>query len=184
MTPIFPQMKTERFILRRISTSDAKDLYDYFSKDEVTKYYDLNTFTTIQQALDLIERWEARFQENDGIRWGIATRKDNKLIGSCGFHNWSKEHHKAEIGYEVSPKYWRQGVITEVLKDVIQHGFVELNLHRIEAFYDPENIASKRALEKAGFRHEGVMRECFWEKGKFVDAAVCALLRRDFMVTV
>lgn len=120
-------METERFILRRISTSDADELF-----------------------------------------------------GSCGFHNWVKEHHKAKIGYEVAPKCWRKGVITEVLREVIRYGF-EMDLHRIEGFYDPKNVASKRSLEKAGFSHEGVLRECFLEKGKYVDAAVCSLLIQDFL---
>lgn len=177
----FPQLKTERFILRRIEASDAREIYHYFSKDEVTEYYDLDSFTDIQQAIDLIERWNNRFQEGKSIRWGIARKEDNKLIGSCGYHNWAKEHFKAEIGYEVTPEQWRQGVITEVLKPILSYGFEQMNLHRIEAFYDPANTASQKSLAKAGFKVEGVLKECFFEKGKFVDAEICSLLASDFM---
>lgn len=178
----FPQLETQRFYLRRITLHDAKEIYHYFSNDEVTKYYDLDSFTTIQQAIDLIEHWDMRFKENQGIRWGIAKKEDNKLIGSCGYHNLAKEHHKAEIGYEVAPNYWRKGVITEVLKPILTYGFQQMKFHRIEAFYDPENIASQKSLEKAGFCYEGTLKECFFEKGKFVDAVICSLLSKDYFL--
>jgi len=177
---LFPMIETKRFVLRRITANDANEVYDYFSKDEVTQYYDLDSFREIEQAIDLIERWDERFENNQGIRWGIAKKEDNKLIGSCGYHHWAKEHFKAEIGYELSPQYWRQGVMTEVLKVVLSYGFQQMNLHRIEAFYDPDNIASKRSLLKAGFRYEGTLRKCFFEKGKFVDAEICSQLSSDF----
>lgn len=177
----FPLLETDRFILRKIEQADAQEIYDYFSKDEVTKYYDLDSFTDIQQAIELIERWESRFNENQGIRWGIAKKEDNVLIGSCGYHSWAKEHFKAEIGYEVAPQHWRKGVMTEVLPPVLAYGFQQMQLHRIEAFYDPANTASKRSLEKAGFRFEGLLRECFFEKGQFVDAEICSLLSKDFV---
>jgi len=175
----FPTLTTERFILRKIEPSDAGELFQYFSNDEVTRYYDLESFTQIEQALELIERWNNRCIAGEGIRWGIALKENNKIIGSCGYHNWAKEHCKAEIGFEVTPQYWRQGVMTEVLRSVILYGFQQMGLHRIEALYDPDNIASKRTLEKAGFHYEGRLRECFFEKGQYVDAEICSLLVKD-----
>ncbi|OMD22883.1 GNAT family N-acetyltransferase [Paenibacillus odorifer] len=176
---VFPVLETDRFILRRITLDDAKEIYDYFSKDEVTQYYDLDSFTDIQQAINLIERWDERFKGKQSIRWGIARREDNIMIGSCGYHNWAHRNFKAEIGYELSPLYWRQGVMTEVLTAIIAHGFEHMKLHRIEAFYDPANIASKKSLLKAGFKYEGLLRESFFEKGRFVDAEICSLLASD-----
>ncbi|WP_205439642.1 GNAT family N-acetyltransferase [Peribacillus alkalitolerans] len=176
----FPVLHTERFILRKIEESDAQEIFEYFSKDEVTKYYDLESFTNIEQAIELIKRWDKRFEDHQGYRWGIALKESNQLIGSCGYHNWSKEHFKAEIGYEVTPAYWRRGVITEVLEKVLQYGFDEMGLFRIEAYYDPENIASKGSLEKAGFIYEGTLRKSAFEKGRFCDAAVCSILKGEF----
>ncbi|WP_081398180.1 GNAT family N-acetyltransferase [Paenibacillus odorifer] len=175
----FPVLETDRFILRRITLDDAKEIYNYFSKDEVTQYYDLDSFTDIQQAINLIERWDERFKGKQSIRWGIARREDNIMMGSCGYHNWAHRNFKAEIGYELSPLYWRQGVMTEVLTAIIAYGFEHMKLHRIEALYDPANIASKKSLLKAGFKYEGLLRESFFEKGRFVDAEICSLLASD-----
>jgi len=160
---------------------DAQDLYNYFSTEEVTRYYDLDRFTDLNQAEDLILRWDERYEAGEGIRWGIARKEDNRLIGSCGYHNWAKEHEKAEIGYELAPHYWSQGRMSEALGAVIAYGFREMKLHRIEAYYDPGNLASKQSLMKAGFKVEGLLRESFFEKGKFVDAEICSLLAEEYL---
>ena len=175
----FPRLETERFLLRPIEASDAKEVFHYFSQDEVTKYYDLNTFKDIKEAKVLIENWQKKYHKKEGFRWGIATKKENKIIGSCGYHNWEKEHFKAEIGFEVTPEFWRKGVMTEVLQSILRYGFEAMELNRIEALYDIENLASKKTLEKAGFVYEGVLRQSAFEKGHFCDAAICSLLKKE-----
>lgn len=180
-TKRFPVLKTERFILRKLDENDAEEVFAYFSDDEVTRYYDLESFTDIRQAIDVINRWSARFLENEGFRWGIAVKETNKIIGSCGYHNWAKEHNKAEIGFEIDRSYWKKGVMTEVLMPILGFGFSQMDLNRIEAFYDPANIASKSCLEKAGFIFEGIMRQAAFEKGVFCDAAVCSILKDEYI---
>lgn len=177
----FPQLETRRFKLRLLEVDDAKEVFHYFSQNQVTEYYDLDTFTNITEAEKLIENWKKRFLENEGIRWGIARKEDNKIIGSCGYHNWEKEHFKAEVGFEVTPEFWQRGVMTEVLKPIIQYGFEKMELYRIEALYDPANTASKKTLEKAGFMYEGTLRKSSFEKGKFCDAAICSILKEEYV---
>lgn len=95
----FPTLETERFILRQIKQDDSQEIFQYFSMDEVTKFYDLESFTNIEQAEELIRRWNQRFENNQGIRWGITLRSEDCVIGTCGFHGWAKNHCKIEIGY-------------------------------------------------------------------------------------
>ncbi|PLT28476.1 GNAT family N-acetyltransferase [Peribacillus deserti] len=175
----FPVLETERFILRKIIPSDAPELFHYFSKDEVTKYYDLDTLTSMNQAAELIIGLQESFEKNEGIRWGVALKETDKIIGSAGYHSWEKSHFKAELGFEVTPEYWRKGVMTEILPAVISYAFHQMGLNRIEARYHPGNIASKGTLRKQGFTIEGVSRESSFEKGRFCDAVVCSLLKKD-----
>ncbi|MCA1056033.1 GNAT family N-acetyltransferase [Rossellomorea aquimaris] len=177
----FPILTTDRYVLRQMEEGDAQNVFSYFSKDEVTRYYDLDTFTEKSEAEDLIRKWNEKFDRSEGIRWGIADKQTGGIIGSCGFHCWEKEHYKAEIGFEVHPDHWRQGVMTEVLKEVIPYGFQHMSLNRIEAFYDPDNTASKECLMKAGFVFEGVLRKAAFEKGVFCDAAVCSILKEEYL---
>ncbi|KAB2334649.1 GNAT family N-acetyltransferase [Cytobacillus depressus] len=174
---IFPQLETKRVILRKLQMDDAPSIFRYFSKDEVTIFYDLDTFTTEKEAEDLIESLLYRYEMRKQIRWAIVLKESGQFIGTCGYHSIEEEHWKAEIGYELHPDYWRQGLMTEVISAVVQYGFNELELNRIEAFYDPRNIASARVLEKIGFEFEGVLRKRFFIKGKFVDGAIAAIIK-------
>ncbi|NOU93271.1 GNAT family N-acetyltransferase [Paenibacillus sp. LMG 31456] len=178
----FPLLETERLLLRQLITEDSRDLFQYFSKDEVTKYYDLESFTEIGQSEELIHTWNKRFQEKKGVRWGITIKSEDKIIGTCGFHNWSNEHFKAEIGYELAPEYWQQGIMTEALEALLPYGFRELELNRIEAFIDPDNISSRKLLEKIGLKEEGYLKDYFYEKNRFVDAVIFAILKRDYRI--
>lgn len=176
----FPVLETERLMLRKMELTDARGMYHYFSKAEVTKFYDIETFTSEQQALDLIQGLLYRFNEKKQIRWGIHLKGHHGMIGSCGFHALEKENFKAEIGYELDPDYWGKGIMTETIAQIITYGFQELGLNRIEAFYNPLNIASRKVLKKNGFQFEGVLKKRFFIKGEFIDAAISAVLKEGF----
>lgn len=177
---IFPRLETQRLALRQLTPEDRDSLFDYFSRDEVTAYYDLETFTSAGQAEWLIDHWNARFEREEGIRWAVERKGEPGLIGTCGFHNWAKEHAKAEMGYELSPVHWGQGYMSEAVAAIAAYGFNAMKLNRIEAFTDPDNAASNRLLARCGFNEEGVLREFLFEKNRFADAVIFSLLRRDW----
>lgn len=180
----FPVLETERCILRKIELNDALNLFEYMSKEEVTKYYDVETLTSKEQAVDLINGLLQRYMVGRQIRWGITMKNSNKLIGTCGFHALEPDHFKAEVGYELHPDYWGQGIMTEALARIIQYGFTEMGLNRIEALYVPMNTASKKVLEKNGFIYEGLLRKRFFTKDKFIDVELCALLKEEYILNV
>lgn len=178
---LFPVLETDRLILRRLEKYDAPNMFSYFSKDEVTEYYDLESFTSEIQASELIERFITRYEEKKQIRWAITLKESDELIGTCGFHAIEPEHWKAEIGYELHPSFWGKGIMTEAVSTVIQYGFNVMSLNRIEAFYDPRNISSARVLEKCGFEYEGILKKRYFEKGQFVDAAIAGILKENYL---
>ncbi|QLE59442.1 GNAT family N-acetyltransferase [Nostoc sp. TCL26-01] len=174
----FPQLTTKNLILRETTLADAPAVFQIFADDEVTKYHDLDTATSVDQAKFLIERRAERFQNQQGIRWGIARKEDNLIIGSCGYS--IKNRYQAEIGYELARTYWRKGLMTEALSEIIKWGFQQLDLNRIEAFVLPENNASIKLLENLQFVEEGLLREYGFWKGKFHNLQVFSLLKRDY----
>ncbi|WP_152391856.1 GNAT family N-acetyltransferase [Paenibacillus guangzhouensis] len=173
----FPILETRRLKLRQLRLDDAPDLYDYFSQDKVTTYYDLDRFTELKQAEDLIQMWIDNFDSQRSIRWGITLKSEDRVIGTCGFHKWSQKHHRAEIGYELSPAYWRQGYMGEVVDAVVRYGFHGFDLHRIEAQIFQANIGSRKVLEKIGFQEEGVLQDYFYLKDQYVDAVIFAMCK-------
>ena len=64
----------------------------------------------------------------------------------------------ASLGYWAGEMYAGQGYITAAVRAVVRYAFEDLELHRVEAACQPDNIASRRVLEKAGFEHEGMAR--------------------------
>lgn len=178
--PRFPILETEKFELRQITQNDSLDIFQYFSLDEVTRFYDVESFTDIQQAEGMIQKWNERFENNQAIRWGITLKSEGRVIGTCGFHGWMKPHYKAAIGYELSPEYWHRGFMTEVIEKIVEYGFHHLELNRIEAFVEPKNVGSRRVLEKTGFREEGILKEHYFWRNSFVDNVVYALLKKDY----
>lgn len=177
---MFPVLETERLILRQLRLEDAADLYHYFSTDAVTAFYDLDSFTELIQAEDLIKNWSDRFNNDLGIRWGITLKSEDRIIGTCGYFNWAKKHFKAEIGYELAPEYWNQGYMSEAVESVIRFGFKEFELNRIQALIHPNNVNSRKLLEKTRFTEEGLLNEYYFKKNRFVDAVIFSRLKKNY----
>lgn len=85
----------------------------------------------------------------------------------------------AEVGYSLSRTYWNQGLMTEALKVVLQCGFSDLRLNRIEAQHDVRNPASGKVMEKCGMRKEGILRSRIKNKNEYIDVAVWSVLAGD-----
>ncbi|CAM4097057.1 GNAT family N-acetyltransferase [Mesobacillus thioparans] len=173
----FPILETERFYLRKLTTEDAPEMFSYFSQDDVTKYYNLESFTHRQQAIDLIEKFNLGFIERRQIRWGAELKETGRVAGTCGFHAIDAKNFKAEIGYELHPDYWGKGIMPEIVKEIVAFGFEKMDFNRIEAMYDPRNEQSGKVLIKSGFQYEGTLRKRYFEKGQFVDAAIASIIK-------
>jgi len=176
---IFPQLETPRLMLREITLDDAVEVFRIYSDPQVMRYWGSPPLRSIDEARRKIEDITAAFRDKDGIRWGITRKGSNRLIGSCGHWRLMKAHFRSEIGYELAPEYWDQGIMTEALGAVIRFGFEAIGLHSIEAQIDPANLASRKVLEKLGFVQEGYLRENYVVGGKFTDTAIFSLLKSD-----
>jgi ribosomal-protein-alanine N-acetyltransferase len=174
--PSFPKLETERLLLRQETPEDAKAVFALFSEPAVTQFHDLDTFTDIEEALQLVERRTKRFESESGIRWGIVRKRDNALIGSCGF-TWNKQTHSAEVGYELASSSWRQGIMTEALRAILQFGFEQIGLQFVVAEVMLDNIASKNLLEKLGFQSQGILKQHGFWKSKHHDLEHFVLTR-------
>ncbi len=176
----FPDLETERLILRQLKPADAEFIYGHFSDPAVTQFLmDEPPLSEPAQAQEIIEF----YQDPEGKtynRWGIVRKQDNQLIGTCGYHKWDRRFFRAEIGYDLSPSSWGQGYMTEALYAVIENGFGRMGLNRIGALVYTENVRSIKLLQKLGFQKEGVLRDYFYLAGQFYDHCLLALLRREW----
>jgi [ribosomal protein S5]-alanine N-acetyltransferase len=176
----FPILSTERLLLRNFDENDADALFNYFSKVEMTQYYGMSSFKSREEAEKLVQAFQHSFAKKEGIRWAIVNKQTNELIGTCGFHNWSKAYKRAEVGYEISSKHWRKGYASEALIKIIQYAFEDLALERIGAVVMPENKASRLMLTNLGFSEEGLLRNYIVQDNKMRDTYMYSLLKQEF----
>lgn len=177
----FPVLETERLVLREIKTDDAVNLLEYLSDEEVMKYYGLEPFSSLEEALGEISWYERIFQEGTGIRWGITLKGEDKVIGSCGYLNFVSQHSRSDIGYEISKDYWGKGIAGEALHAVLAYGFETMGLERVQALIEPPNIASIKLVEKHGFTLEGLLRNYEYSNGKFDNLNMYSILKSEFL---
>lgn len=174
----FPEIETERLVLREIMPDDAPAVFAIFSDAEVMRYYDLNAYQNPDQAAELIDFFDESFEVERAIRWGIERKSDQRLIGTCGYV-WLRQY-RGEIGYELARAHWRNGYMQEALDAILEFGFDELQLNRIEALVMLENLASAQLLRKIGFQQEGILRQHDFFKEAFHDMRLFALLKDEF----
>jgi ribosomal-protein-alanine N-acetyltransferase len=147
----FPDLITDRLILRQIKLEDENEIFALRSDERVNKYLDRPIANTIDDARQHINRLNEGMANEESIAWAITLNNSDKLIGTICFWKISKEHRKAEIGYELLPGYQGKGIMQEALPIIIEYGFKKIKFHSIEAELSPENLRSVKLLEKNGF---------------------------------
>ena len=177
----FPAIETDRLIMREIVLNDAQALFNIFSSEKVMKYYGMFPLEEIEQAERLIMTFREGFDNEKTIRWAITLKDTGEFIGTCGFHNMQIRSFRAEIGYEISEVHWNNGYVTEAIRAMLEFGFAVMGLNRIEALVYPENVGSHKALEKLGFKEEGLLREYAYFRERFQDLVMHSVLRSEYL---
>jgi RimJ/RimL family protein N-acetyltransferase len=180
----FPELSTDRLKLIRLCHDDVEDIFTLFTDDKVLKYYDLSALRQHSQARSIIDFFNARFDANTGIRWGIRLKDSNKLIGTCGFNSWNLKMKSAEVGYDLLPSFWRYGYASEAVSEILTAAFSGQlpcgELNRIQADTVPGNDASETLLLKLGFKEEGLRRESGYWKGVYHDLKCFGLIESEY----
>lgn len=170
--------------LNALGSEDSEFLYKHFANKEVVEYYDLEVFTSIDQALALIQLFKKRFDEELGIRWAIRLKDIDVFVGTCGFNSWNSKMKSSVIGYDITRDYWGNGYATEALEEIIKFGFSGSlpcgEINRIQADTVPGNIASEAVLIKLGFQEEGLLRQSGYWKGCFHDLKCFGLIKSEY----
>ncbi len=177
----FPNLETERTILRRLEKRDASDVFEIRSDPEVMRYIPRPLAVSIDDAVALIQLIDDFIDKSEKINWAIEWKASGHIIGIIGYVNLKPEHFRAEIGYSLARAYQRQGIMREALLQVMKYGFEAMNLHTIEAIVDAENVASAKLLESVGFMREAYFREDFLFNGRYRNSIHFGMLRSEAM---
>lgn len=175
-----PILHTPRLTLRPLTMRDAQDIYDYSCDREVARHVLWDAHRSVADSRAYLRFILRQYREGMPSSYGIVLKETNKVIGTIGFMWLHEENSTVEVGYSLSRAHWNQGLMTEALQAVIDMAFTHLHLHRIEAQHETVNPASGRVMAKCGMRFEGTLRGRIYNKGKFVDVDLYAILREDW----
>jgi len=177
---VHPQLRTPRLELRPLRASDAADLHAVFSDAKVMRYWSTAPWTRIEQASDTIDQDLRQMSTGDYLRLGVELTETHSLVGTCTLFDIHPTCRRAELGYGLASTAWGRGYMHEALTALLEYGFTELGLHRVEADVDPRNAASVRALERLGFVREGLLRERWIVGTEISDTLFYGLLNREW----
>ena len=175
-----PTLETKRLILRRINIHDAKDIFEYSKDKEVARHVLWSAQKELGEAKDYCRFMMRRYRNDEPSSWGIIDKATNRLVGTIGYMDYNEDNATVEVGYSLARWLWNGGYMTEALTRVIAHTFDTMDINRIEAQHELENPSSGRVMEKCGMRKEGELRQRLYNKGRYVDVALYAIIKEDY----
>jgi diamine N-acetyltransferase len=171
----------ERVRLRSIEREDLARFVEWLNDPEVIE--GLALYLPMSTAEE--ERWfdglASRPAEERPLAIDARQKDDWRHIGSAGFHNIEWKNRVGEVGIAIGEKSaWNQGFGTEAMRLLLRHGFETLNLNRIFLSVHESNQRAIRTYEKAGFVHEGCMRQAIYRGGKYQDELLMSVLHSEW----
>lgn len=178
-----PVQETARLILRPMRMSDAGDIYAYSKDPEVARHVLWEAHRSLLDSRSYLRFILRQYRRGEPSSYAIVLKETNRVIGTIGWMSYSEEIACTEVGYSLAREQWDKGLMSEALECVISLSFQRLTVNRVEAMHETDNPASGRVMEKCGMRREGVMRQRIYNKGRYADVALYAILREDWRGT-
>jgi ribosomal-protein-alanine N-acetyltransferase len=176
----FPELTTERILLRRITIDDTPGIFFLRSNETVLLFIGKEPAASLKEAEEFIQRINNSIDANESIMWGITLRSNPaEVIGTICYWRLQPGNYRAEIGYALHPEHWRKGIMKEAIQKVLAYGFETMKLHSIEARISVENIASASILEATGFVKEAHLKEEFFFRGNFQDTIIYSQIEKQ-----
>lgn len=164
-------------ILRKWRLTDAEDLATALNNEKVRNNLrdGLPTPYTPDHARDYIV---SMLSSDENSTFAYAITIDDRAVGSIGAFRQGNIHRQtAELGYYLAEEYWGRGIMTDAIAQLCGIVFETSDILRIFAEPFSYNTGSRRALEKAGFQLEGIMKNNAVKNGKVLDMALYSLTR-------
>jgi ribosomal-protein-alanine N-acetyltransferase len=165
--------------LRYATAEDAPRLLELASDPVVTRWFSWGPYTEIGQPQAYIAANEAKRQRGELLDFLIVHREHGP-IGVTGLSELSRRNRHATVGSWFGRAFWGSGANGESKALIAALGFQQLGLDRLTAWANTRNGRSQIALEKAGFRREGVLRSWHRHGDQRHDVVVFGLTREDW----
>lgn len=174
-------LETGRLLLRPWRMGDLRDLYDYARDPEIGPNAGWKPHSSRRESKKILRT----FVGNEEVD-AIVLQETGRVVGSLGLHP-DRLHHGGmgscrEVGYVLSRDCWGRGLMTEAVRRAQRYAFETLNLDLLSVAHFPDNLRSKRVIEKCGFRYEKTLPGSYIDyRGVPMDEVCYLLTRGDYL---
>jgi ribosomal-protein-alanine N-acetyltransferase len=149
-------MEHEVVFIRELLSGDIQAWYDYLCLQEVFEHTSWN----VQAQSELAHYvWKPEeFTPSSLLRFAVALKSTNRLVGTAGFHTVSPQNRTAEIAYDLTPEMWGKGIATATCRELVRWAHTSADIIRVQASVLESNARSIRVLERCDFVREGLLR--------------------------
>lgn len=173
-------IETPRLLLRSLTPEVYKKVFTTLSDAALREFFGCRNDAELEEERKKYEQGLSMYRKSL-LLFQLIEKSLGQIIGWCGYHTWYLPHHRAEIGYVISDESKKgKGFMKEALPYVLDFGFNEMKLQRVEALIGPDNLPSLKLVHSMGFVQEGVLREHYFVNGRFEDSVIFSLLKQDF----
>lgn len=175
------KIETKRLMLRPFQIEDAEDMFNNWASDpEVTRFLTWPPHSSVELTRTLLNHWISQYTDGGFFNWAIVWKETNSVIGNISVVKLNEETEAADLGYCMCRAFWGRGIMPEAMKAVIDYLFAAVGLNRIAACHDVNNPKSGRAMDKAGMKQEGVLRQAGKNNQGICDEVWHAIIRKDW----
>ena len=154
-------IETDRLILRPFTMNDISEFHEIITREEVVRYLaeGLISLEELKRILEWLIDCYDRNSPRSIIKFTLAVthKKTNRIIGWCGLGPLEFSPSEIEIYYGLSVDHWGRGLATEAAKALLDYGFSTIGLDTIVAVVKPDNVASRKVIEKLGMKQTKVV---------------------------
>lgn len=176
----FEILITERLKLRKLTPDVFTYVFENFSDTEIKIFFGINSDLDLKLEKEKYEKGISTFNKTF-LYFQLIDKITDSIIGWCGFHTWYLGHNRAELGYTLTDDDCKKkGLMTEALMSITDYGFRKMDLNRIEAFIEPDNVPSLKLLKNLNFKQEGYLKEHYYKNNKMEDSLLFSLLKKEY----
>jgi RimJ/RimL family protein N-acetyltransferase len=173
--------ESEQLILRQFRKTDTESFLAYRNDPEVARYQGWSVPYPRESAVEFIQKMSVAVPiQGKWMQVALELKSSGDMIGDVAFFIKHTDERQALIGYSLARPYWGNGYASEAVACLVGYLFDELNLHRVIAECDVENLPSWKLLEKLGFRREAHLVENIFFKGAYGSEYHYGMLAREW----
>ena len=171
-------IRTERLLLREFNEKD----YDFFLRLEQNEFYikyEEDSIPTDEQTKEKFDSILRNNKSEDKYRFLITRAEDGEPLGTVLIWCIDKPIREWEVGWGLYKEHTGKGIASEAARALLEFGFKELNIHRIQANCNANNTASEKIMERIGMKKEGILRDTRNLRGEWCASTIYSILEDE-----